>query len=247
MEIVTFENSRNKTLVGTLYQADSKAVIVMSHAFASDRTKEGFDTIAGALKTAQYNVLTFDFSGCGDSESDTLTIGKQVDDLYSAIEYVKKLGCQKIGLFGYSLGGLVSLKSYNKDVETIVLTSPVTDKIKYTWDKRYTPEQLKKLYDKGYITKVKEDGVKRVILVDKQMLKDRESVNQEELLRNVACPVLILHGNKDNRVPLEDSIAAIEYLPSESKLEIVDGMDHYLHKHLNIITNKTVSWFEEHL
>lgn len=44
---VTFQNSRNKTLVGNLLPARSKSVIIMAHAFANDRSSQGrFDQLS---------------------------------------------------------------------------------------------------------------------------------------------------------------------------------------------------------
>lgn len=248
MKKITFQNSRNKKLVGNLYSSDSKSIIIMSHGFTGDKSEWGrFDKIAVALNKAGYNVLTFDFSGCGESDDDTLTVNKQVDDLKSALKFVKSKRYKKIGLFGHSLGGLISLNCFSKEIETMVLTAPVTDKIKYTWDKRYTPRQLKELEKKGYITKIMKKGVRRKILIDKQMLIDRESVNQKKLLKNVKCPVLIIHGNKDLNVPLNDSKNAIKHLSNNSKLEVIEGADHDMWGCLDILIEKTVKWFKKYL
>jgi esterase/lipase len=156
----------------------------MAHGFTGDISEWGrFDKVAESLYQSGYNVLTFDFSGCGESDDDTLTVGKQVDDLKFAIKFVKLKGFKKISFFGHSLGGLVSLKCFNPEIITMVLWAPVTDKIKYTWDKRYSKEQLQELSEKHYITKTRDKGIRKTILIDEQMLIDRELVNQKDLLK----------------------------------------------------------------
>jgi len=248
MKQVTFKNSRSQTLVGNLYTANSKSIVILSHGFTGDKSEWGhFDRVAEALSEVNYNALAFDFSGCGESDDDTLTVAKQVDDLSSAIEYAKSLGYQKIGLFGHSLGGLIALKNHDKGIETMVLTAPVTDKVKYDWSERYTKGQLDELKDQGYLTKVRDEGVRNTFLIDKRMLKDRESVNQKEILENVKCPVLIIHGNKDESVPVEDSINAIKQLSPDSRLEVIDGMDHYMKEEYDEVVDKTLRWFQDHL
>jgi pimeloyl-ACP methyl ester carboxylesterase len=248
MEKVNFKNSRGLNLVGNLYPADSNAVVIMSHGFTGDKSESGrFDRIAEVINNKGYNVLAFDFSGCGESDDDSLTVDKQIDDLESAIKHIKSQGFQKIGLLGHSLGGLVSLRVYNEDISTMVLTAPVTNKITYAWDKRYSPEQLAELKEKGYITKIRDKGVRRKIIIDSQMLTDRESVNQEELLKNIKCPVLIIHGDADERVPLKDSKKAVPYLSNESKLEIVAGATHKFNDHLGIFADLAAAWFQKYL
>ena len=132
MERVIFKNSRNQSLVGHLYTSKSNSIVIMLHALANDKSERGkLDKVAETLNQSGYNVLAFDFSGCGESDDDTLTIGKQVDDLYSAIKFSKSRSYTNIGLFGHSIGCLVSLKCYTPSIKTMVLWSPITTKIKY--------------------------------------------------------------------------------------------------------------------
>lgn len=250
MEKVNFKNSRNLNLVGNLYPADSNSIIIMAHGFTGDKSEWGrFAPTAEVLNKAGYNVLVFDFSGSGESDDDSLTVGKQVDDLNCAIKYVSDKGFKKIGLLGLSLGGLVSLKVHSpeKNIKTMVLWAPVTDKKENYAEKKFNPEELKELKEKGYITKIMEAGIRKKIIIDKQMVKDRESVNQKELLPHIDCPVLIIHGNQDESVPLEDSKSAIKYLSPESKLEIIHGADHQFSEQLDTIIELSINWFKRYL
>lgn len=251
MEKVSFKNSRNLNLVGNLHSADSNSIIIMAHGFTGDKSEWGrFDKTAEAFNEAGYNVLAFDFSGSGESDDDSLTVGKQVDDLNCAIKFVLDKGFEDIGLLGLSLGGLVSLKTYSpeKNIETMVLWAPVTAKKEnYVIKKKFSPEELKELREKGYITKIMEAGVRKKIIIDKQMIYDRETVDQKELLSNIDCPILIIHGNQDESVPLEDSKRAIKYLSPESKLEIIEEADHQFTEQLDTIISLTTNWFKQRL
>lgn len=57
------------------------------------------------------NLFTFDFSGCGNSEGEHVTLGwKETDDLRSVIEYLKNSGTvSKIAFWGRSMGAATSL------------------------------------------------------------------------------------------------------------------------------------------
>lgn len=220
----------------------------MSHGFTGDKSEWGrFDKAAYAFREAGYNVLNFDFSGSGESDDDSLTVDKQVDDLESAIKYCLNNDLPNIGLLGLSLGGLISAKVYDQQIKTMVFWAPVTSNIDYAESSRFTQEQIQELKDKGYLTKIREKGVRKKIIIDKQMLIDREDVNQESLLSKISCPVLIIHGDKDNRVPLKDSVSAMKYLSSESNLEIVKGADHGFYEQLNDFIFLSVNWFDKYL
>ena len=129
----------------------------------------------------------------------------------------------------------------------MVLWAPVTNKVKYTWDKRFSKEQLQELEEKGYLTKIRDKGIRRKILIDKQMLKDREMVSQKDLLKNIDCPILIIHGKQDASVPYADSEEAIKLLSKDSKLELVEKADHGFYDYIDIIIKLSNDWFLNHL
>lgn len=248
MQKVSFKNSRNQNLVGNLWTSKSDSVIIMSHALANDKSERGkFDQVAESLNNLGYNVLAFDFSGCGESDDDTLTIGKQVDDLTSAISFSKSLGYNNFGLFGHSIGALVSLKCYTPEIKTMVLWSPVTARVKYKWEDKLSPDQIQELKEKGYYIRTRKNAIRAVYKIDQQMLRDRENVSQKELLNKINCPVLLIQGTEDESVSVSDSEDAIRLLPENSKLEIVDGADHDFKGRFDKIVKLSSEWFPKHL
>lgn len=129
----------------------------------------------------------------------------------------------------------------------MILWSPITDKVKYTWDKKFSKEQLDELEEKGYFTRPKYNSVRSVLLVDKQLLKERESLNQNELLKNITCPVLLIRGEKDTSVSQEEVEKAMELLSEDSKLEIVENADHLCFNQMDLVEKITCEWFSNHL
>lgn len=73
------------------------------------------------------------------------------------------------------------------------------------------------------------------------------SDNQEEILQGLTCPVLIIHGKKDDRVPVGDSQKAITFLSGESRLVILDGATHFFRTNNKTIIAVTKNWFEKYL
>ncbi|HXF27114.1 MAG TPA: alpha/beta fold hydrolase, partial [Bryobacteraceae bacterium] len=105
---VEFRNSRGLRLRGDLLRGGTESMVVMAHGFTSDRRSRGcFGRLANALAEDGHNSLRFDFSGCGESDDDTLTMAKQVDDLQAALAFVESEGFRHIALYGHSLGGLI--------------------------------------------------------------------------------------------------------------------------------------------
>jgi alpha/beta superfamily hydrolase len=50
--------------------------------------------------------LRFDFGGCGQSADRPIELRGQIEDLKAAIAFMKSEGYEKLGLLGYSMGGL---------------------------------------------------------------------------------------------------------------------------------------------
>ncbi len=250
MERVEFKNSRNLTIVGNLYPSTSKSIIIMCHGFMSNKHSKGrFGRLATAFNKNSFSALTFDFSGCGESDDDILTIEKEVDDLKSAIIFVKSRGYKKIALYGHSLGTLICLKSYTPEIITMVLSGALTGSMKYNWNEFFSKEQMQELEDKGYITEYTSEEVREKIIIDRKILEGFELINQKELLENVKCPVLLIHGNNDEEENLlyKRSKAAITLLSNGSQLEVINGANHSFLEHFDIVIKLAVDWFKKHL
>ena len=79
------------------------------HGNAGNKT-EAYDLI-DLLGPSGISLLTFDFSGCGNSEGEWVTLGwKEKQDLETVIGYLQGLGTvSKIGLWGRSMGAATSI------------------------------------------------------------------------------------------------------------------------------------------
>lgn len=80
------------------------------------------------LQEACINLFTFDFSGCGNSEGEWVTLGwKEKDDLAAVIAYLKEIGTvSKIGLWGRSMGAATSIMftaENNDKISCLILDS----------------------------------------------------------------------------------------------------------------------------
>ncbi len=250
MERVEFRNSRGLKLVGNYHSSGTDAAIILAHGFTSDRSALGrFDSLAKALCTTGYNVLAFDFSGCGESDPEILAAHNMVDDLQSAVAFVKANGCRRIAFYGHSLGGLICLRCATPEIVTMVLSGAPTDAMDYDWKEYYSESQLKEMREKGFFKTIDRTGKERRIGL--QMLRDFEEINQEGLLKNVACPVLLIHGNdpadKEELQLLERSQRGIPFLPPGSRIEVIPGANHTFLNHWNTVTSTTSHWYLHHM
>ena len=244
IEKVIFKDPNGINLSGIIYMPKIKteSAVIISHGFCSNKDRLRLVNLAKALFDAGFGVLRFDFGGCGESEDREITVTNQVEDLKAAIKLMQSKGYSNLGLFGESLGGLTSLLAYDNEIKTLVLWAPVTKSKK---QELILKEELHNdINEKGFTTFYKDS---REFRIPRQYVEEREAVNQKEMLSRIKCPVLIIHGDKDNTIPWTQSKEAMEYLPKESKLEVIEGGCHKLDSKTNLAIPMTVNWFKEYL
>lgn len=252
LQRIDFKNSRKLNLSGTLYKADSDAIVIMAHGFVSDKTSSGrFDYIAQCLNLSKYNVFTFDFSGCGESDDDRITCAKQIDDLKAAIAFIHSLNYKRIALWGHSLGSRICLEACSPEITTMVLTGALLGPMHYRWEEYFSEKQLDELAQKSYITQPLERGSRRSIIIDKQMLDDFAEFDQEVILSKIVCPILVINGDNDDDseelMLKEIATKAMRFLPSGSRHEIVQGAGHNFLHYIDKVLDLGLSWLMEHM
>ncbi|TCO57262.1 alpha/beta hydrolase family protein [Actinocrispum wychmicini] len=233
---------RGPGLAAELRKARGEAIVVMAHGFCDNRHSFGrFDQLADGFAAAGYDVLTFDFSGCGQSDPDVITVANEVEDLTAILGHVRELGYRRIGLYGHSLGGTISLKAYDGTPETIVLTGTPTDAINYDWRAYYGERRYQRLQD---------EGVLRIgpWTLTHQSLRDFEEFDQHALLSQVKCPVLLVHGGDwEERSLARISQKGMPLLPAGSRMEILEDAAHSFKDDIPRLLATAVNWYAEHM
>mmetsp|Transcript_66257 Transcript_66257/g.91726 ORF Transcript_66257/g.91726 Transcript_66257/m.91726 type:complete len:90 (-) Transcript_66257:455-724(-) len=74
---------------------------------------------AKTILNAKMDLFCFDFSGCGNSQGDWVTLGyKERDDLEAVLTHLKEGGrTSKVGLWGRSMGGATAIMYSAKRAE----------------------------------------------------------------------------------------------------------------------------------
>lgn len=241
-ELVTFKRGR-KNLHGELFTQESERAVILLHGFMSTRHSSGrYDRLAVELHAQGIDVLRFDFSGCGESDKDEMTIANEVEDLGAAITFMKERGYRRLGLVGHSLGGLVALHARDPIVKALVLLAPVTAP-KQHYLAKFDAATQQHLLKQGK-TVINYQGRKHTVTMT--FVQEREAVDQHAVCSGVRVPVLLIHGEKDTTLPLDDSRSASELFPTVRFIPMPDA-GHDLFAHFDDTAELTAVWFDEHL
>ncbi len=213
-EDVTFESSDGLKLKGWFLPGNkSNDTIIVMHGYPTNKA----DVLPFSMfLLKKFNVFLFDFRSFGESEGSYTTAGfKEVKDLDAAVEYLKnRKDVENIGALGFSLGGSVAIMSKNNDVKAIVadsaysnLNNMIESMYRGFSFLKYPFVQLTRIYGKIFF------GV------------DPKDVSAETAIKNIDKPVLIIHGNKDSQIPVNEAII-LHNANKKTELWIVENADH---------------------
>src|SRR3989338_7182504 len=241
---IYFENSKGDRLCGILSKASSKntrlndntqsndsirlknPVIIFFHGFSSSKESSIYIKLEEMLNKNKIDTFRFDFYGHGESEGkfEDITISEAVDDILNAIKLLKKKGYKKIGLVGSSFGGMAILvaASKTKGLYVLALKAPVSDYLGKIIS-QITRYPVKEWKEKGYIYYQRLDG--RKLKLNYSFFEDANKVSGYSCAKKIKIPTIIIHGDKDLSVPLEQSNKTASLIKN-CRLKIIKGGDH---------------------
>ncbi|UCE41496.1 MAG: alpha/beta fold hydrolase [Candidatus Aminicenantes bacterium] len=226
---IYFLSSKGHKLCGILSDPSGdkrRPLIVMCHGFTTSKDGRTYVRLEEILNRKKFSTFRFDFFGHGESvgEFDKITISEAVDDVQSAIRFVKDSGYERIGLVGSSFGGFASILTAGKsdDVFVLALKSPVSDYLGLLIA-RDNDIDIDAWRQVGFIVIESSDGKK--VRLNYSFFADAEGINGYAFAENIKVPTLIVHGDNDDTVPLAQSQKTADLI-RDCRLEIIEGADH---------------------
>ncbi len=247
-EKVFFKNSKGLTLCGILEEPhpEKKYAVIMVHGYSTQKNNSKNVRLAKAFESLKLNSLRIDLDGCGESEGDFAeqTYSSMADDILSAIAYLKTREYSEFSLFGSSAGGLASMiVALQQPIKKIGLVAPVFD----------YPSQAIRTLGKEEIARWKKEGFRirtnhRGISsrINYTFYNDSQQHVMHGKVKNITCPLLIVHGDKDEDVLIEGSRKIIQEMPNAKLIEM-EGADHFFENpgEKDKVAQYFIDWFKE--
>jgi pimeloyl-ACP methyl ester carboxylesterase len=230
-------------------------VIILAHGITVDKDEDGvFIKLANTLQQNGYAVFRFDFRGHGESSgrSTDMTISGEAMDLEAVINEIKNKGYKKIGLLGASFAGgpcAIFASKNLANIKCFCLWNPVLNyehtffKPFLPWLRKRTAQMNKDIGGKGWTTLGS-----RNFVVGKALFDEMKNLKPYQNLKKITIPTLIIHGDKDSKVPYEDSKEYVKYL-SKGRFVTIAGAGHGFHEDSEtpLAIKETVSFFKINL
>ena len=237
--------SEGKRIYGNLHLPNKKnpPCIITLHGLESSKDSGKWPILASKLCEAGFACLRFSFRGCGEGKEksegnfEDTSLTSRIKDYEAALRFLENTGkvdMNKLGVIGSSFGGMVAIAAQNRKIKAmVVLATP------YTLSK---PINLQLKTEEEYYVLPSGRRLK------KEFFEDLQKYNLLKAIKNTP-PILIVHGDTDELVPVEHAYRLYKAAKKPKKLEIIEGGDHTFSqaKDLDRVINLTLEWFKKYL
>jgi alpha-beta hydrolase superfamily lysophospholipase len=250
MERIVFRNSLEQRLVGCLHRGFSGShlgpTIVLCHGMMSCKEGTKQKAFAQAFEEIGLSVLRFDFSFCGESEGrfEEITFAQEVDDLRSAVQWVRSEGGSPVGLLGSSMGGAVAILYASQDpsIQALVTLAAVGLPARIADRMDDLKQKTQEWKDEGYQFGAEGE-------VGERFFEDARRQDVLAAARSLSVPLLVLHGGEDEVVSVDDAHAIHANAGGPKALRVLAGVDHRFTRSeaLEEALQAAKDWFQRYL
>jgi pimeloyl-ACP methyl ester carboxylesterase len=224
------ETPKGKLQVWHSYSDESKGTVIMFHGYAN--RKSSLVSRSYEFEKLNFNVMMVDFLGSGGSDGNTVNIGyNEAYQVKSCIDYIIKQGETNIYLFGISMGAVASMKcvsDHQPNIKGLIVECPFG----------YFKTTIKNRF--------KNFGVPAFPMADLLMLwgsyhmgYNCYSHNPVDYAKNIHCPTLLVHGEKDHAVSKKEIDDIYANLQGEKFLKTFPATGHDI-----FISKNEMDWRE---
>jgi uncharacterized protein len=245
-EKIRFANGRGDTLCGVLHYPATitpRGAVILCHGMDSDKNSEKLIYLARALAERGVLALRFDFTYVGESSGkfSDITHSGEVEDLRAAFNLVSSQQRGRTAILGSSMGGTIALLFAAQEPSVAGLVTIAAPVHPENFPKRIlTARQIDEWRQRRFTFY---HGRRINVL----MLYDLEKLDVPAAARQIHCPVLILHGDKDEVVPVEEAYELDACLNTAKRLSILKGADHRLSnpQTMRQVINEALNWLTD--
>jgi uncharacterized OsmC-like protein/alpha-beta hydrolase superfamily lysophospholipase len=226
---VSFKNDEGDALSAKLSlpaNQNPHNYVVFAHCFTCTKNLKAIHNISKSLTGLGFGVLSFDFTGLGESEGEFAdsNFSSNVNDLLAAVKFLEKDFQSPTLIIGHSLGGAAAILAASKidSIKAIVTIGTPAD-----------TEHVLKLMKENLET-IMEAGEAHVDIggqqftIKKQFIEDVRDQSLTETLSKLRKSILIMHSPQDRIVGIQNSAELYKSAHHPKSFISLDGADHLL-------------------
>ena len=221
--------SCNECMYTAMYYPDSfddntPIVVILTGDGKKGSKSDTWKPVIKGFLDVGFQVFIFDFHSQGNSAGSRtgLNLNIATQNYKDALNYLEsefELTNRAVALFGSSFGASVvlNLESYPSYVKGIIFKSPAANLAEAYVSEHETQEKFN-LW--------KQSGISEVNGLSFEAFETASTANLFEKAKNIYIPTLIVHGDMDEIIPLDDSFRLKENIKGSAHVEVVEGCKH---------------------
>ena len=217
----------------------AKNIVVLGHGVTGNKDRPFIVALAEGLAAAGIPALRFSFSGNGASEGRFIdsTISKEVDDLCVVLDRLKDYA---ICYVGHSMGGAVGVLRASEDSRIQLLVSLAG----MVHTKAFAQREFGDVTpDEGFMWDEPDCPLSQVYMDDLTQIN-----TVVDCASQITVPWLLVHGDEDDVVPIEDSHDILEGVDGQAQLITLEGASHvFSDEYTPVMVEKVVAWLKTQL
>ncbi|KAB1066591.1 alpha/beta fold hydrolase [Tamlana haliotis] len=244
---ILIPGKHNKPIVTDVFFTENnspKPVLIFCHGYKGFKDWGAWNLMANAFAEAGFFFIKFNFAYNGGTPEQPIDFPdleafgnnnytKELDDLKSVLDWITtntdykgELDLNKINLMGHSrAGGIVSITAKEDDrIKKVISLAGVSD-----YGNRYPISGDSELWQKEGVKYVENGRTKQQMPHFYQFYKDFKAhetrLNIKRAVSNLNKPLLIIHGDEDTSVLIEEAKNLQKWKP-DSHLKIIEGANH---------------------
>ncbi len=247
---VYFKNHLSEKLSGILHLPDRSTGrgAVIGHCFTCSRNTRILQQISLELAKAGFMTLRFDFSGNGQSEGDFAesSYTKHISEMKTAVDFLSGEGASKIALAGHSMGAAIAILTAAQFQPSKTVCS-LAGRLSSTNASHFlNAHQTNELNQTGRVSFTSRG---RSLELLKGFFADAEQHDLPKQIAALKSKILVVHGDQDEIVPVEEAFFARQLNPDSIDLAIIPGADHMFSQenHRRQVAALVVDWFSKYI
>ena len=220
-------------------------LVIVIHGFTGHMEERHITAVAETLNSIGFATLRVDMYGHGNSEGkfENHTLYKWLTNALTVIDYARSLDfVTDLYLCGHSQGGMTVMLAGAMKHDVIKGLIPLSP----AW---MIPEGARKGtllgqdFDPDHIPETLHGYGEKSLNLGGNYVRVAQTIHVEEAIDRFDGPVLIVHGDADEAVPVEYGIKAAERY-KDCKLVIIPGDTHCYDHHLDQVLDAVKEWMQ---
>lgn len=250
------KNKKGLKLAAILHYPDKNKkypAVVLLPGFTGYKEEKHIAILAKDLEKAGFVALRFDCSGFGESEGtpeDDYRMSNYLTDVESVYDFVRSLEFvdnKRIGIWGHSLGGMISIIFASKHLEIKAICAISVPN--YISTALSIISIIEEWRHRGFHEKISSYDQKR-IKIPYDFILDSQKYTVTDYISKLNQPLMIVVGDKDENVDPNDTLEIFKKAKEPKFLAEFSQIDHYYKKHPRLIAEvnkKVVGFFKKYL